>query len=801
MESEKEKNQDQHDKKIRAKSLRDTSSQPVPVVWTTELVERFWNLFAKSPLTKLSFSKLVGKDLAMFVSGQVAQHSRILDFGAGNGDLATLLLAAGFKVAVYEPSMLRREAILAGPLAQHPNFLGVFNGSEGAVFDAVLVFEVLEHILPETLDSDMNTLKRFLGPRGKLIGTVPLGEDLESGNCICPKCDAMFHRWQHVRSFNAEALECFLKKYGWRQIQTAITDFYPGLAFASSLDETSEIPPISFSSQSVENNNANAIMAENLALRADLRTIKAQLKSVESIIGFSNVRNHNLLWNNPRLFRYFFRFLGILDAIPGLAGVRKTRSSIQKNGFVTFLKESVLARLHRFLRRMCLFIVFGLDMNGTFDSRIPDKAHFAPLNPISSSACNGKPSVCFVTANMSSGGAERQVATLACELKKRGHEVRVRVMNLDGENGHYLPYLKEHGIDIAVPQVPGISDVKFMRRQGVDISLFKHLPAVLRLDALALAHDLLRRPVDVAHCYLDWCCCYGGFAALLSGTPCVRFSWRNVNPTHFEFFRDWMPILYKFLLSFSHVRLENNTASGAADYIRWLGLPMGTVEVLPNGLSLDLFGQSNEVSSTTLRESLDIASETSLVVSIGRLSAEKRSLDLVDILLALRKDLPKVSLVHMGTGPLKDALQARMKSAGFDGSRCLGEKKAAMVLLGRREDVFEILGASDVFLLTSAFEGMPNVIMEAMCAGIPVVATRVGGVPDLIEDGVHGFLHDVGDIAGMAQSLARLLTDAVLRRRMGDAGRTRILSEFTVEHLADRVTQAYAAQSPTISRD
>ena len=82
-----------------------------------------------------------------------------------------------------------------------------------------------------------------------------------------------------------------------------------------------------------------------------------------------------------------------------------------------------------------------------------------------------------------------------------------------------------------------------------------------------------------------------------------------------------------------------------------------------------------------------------------------------------------------------------------------------------------------------------------------MVATRVGGVPDLIEDGVHGFLHDVGDIAGMAQSLARLLTDAVLRRRMGDAGRTRILSEFTVEHLADRVTQAYAAQSPTISRD
>jgi len=120
-----------------------------------------------------------------------------------------------------------------------------------------------------------------------------------------------------------------------------------------------------------------------------------------------------------------------------------------------------------------------------------------------------------------------------------------------------------------------------------------------------------------------------------------------------------------------------------------------------------------------------------------------------------------------------------------------------MFLLDRREDVLEILCASDVFLLTSAYEGMPNVIMEAMFAGIPVVATCVGGVPDLIQDGVHGFLHDVGDITGIARSLARLLTDPALRQRMGAAGRKRILSEFTVEHLAERVTRAYMAQCST----
>ena len=429
-----------------------------------------------------------------------------------------------------------------------------------------------------------------------------------------------------------------------------------------------------------------------------------------------------------------------------------------------------------------------------FDTRWPDKDRFLPLKPVSSSGRQGKPSVCLVTANMAAGGAERQVAALACELKKRGHKVRVRVLRLDGENGHYLPYLKAQGVDISVPQMPNLSDVKFMKQQKVDISLIKHLPAELCMDAMALALDLLRQPVDIVHCYLDWCCCYGGFAALLSGAPRVRFSWRNVNPTHFEFFRDWMPLLYKFLLSFSHIRVENNSSAGALDYTQWLGLPSGKVEVIPNGVDPALFGSPLAKNGAPLRETIGIVPEAPLVVSIGRLLAQKRPLDLPGILLALRQDLPLASLAHIGTGPLKNNLQERMTLAGLTGSSGKRGADAAMFLLGRREDVFEILRIADVLLLTSAYEGMPNVIMEAMLASVPVVATRVGGVPDLIQDGVHGFLHDVGDLTGMTRSLKRLLTDPVLRQRMGKAGQERILSEFTIHHLADRITRSYRTQ-------
>ena len=372
--------------------------------------------------------------------------------------------------------------------------------------------------------------------------------------------------------------------------------------------------------------------------------------------------------------------------------------------------------------------------------------------------------------------------------------MRVRVLRLDGENGHYLPYLKAHGVDISVPKMPSLADVKFMQQQGVDISLIKHLPAELRIDAMALTIDLLRQPVDIVHCYLDWCCWYGGFAALLSGASRVRFSWRIVNPTHSVFFRDWMPRLYKFLLHFSHIRAENNSSSGALDYTQWLGLRSEKVDVTPNGVDPALFCTSVENYGPTLRETVGIAPEAPLVVSIGRLVAQKRPLDLPSILLALRKNLPLATLAHIGTGPLKNALQASMALSGLAGSSGKRGGAAGMFLLGRREDVFEILRVSDVLLLTSAHEGMPNVIVEAMVAGVPVVATRVGGVPDLIHDGVHGFLHDVGDITGMARSLERLLTNPVLRQQMGNAGRKRILSEFTINHLADRITRAYSTQ-------
>ncbi len=160
----------------------------------------------------------------------------------------------------------------------------------------------------------------------------------------------------------------------------------------------------------------------------------------------------------------------------------------------------------------------------------------------------------------------------------------------------------------------------------------------------------------------------------------------------------------------------------------------------------------------------------------------------------MRKSVPRATIIHVGDGALKNELQMRLSAAGLIGNPSLNGPGTAMYLLGERKNVFDYLRCADVFLLTSSHEGMPNVMMEAMLSGLPVVSTRAGGVTDLIEDGVHGFLHDVGDIEGMAKSLTRLLTDSTLRQRMGDAGRRRILSGFSINKLTERITGAYARQ-------
>jgi glycosyltransferase involved in cell wall biosynthesis len=164
------------------------------------------------------------------------------------------------------------------------------------------------------------------------------------------------------------------------------------------------------------------------------------------------------------------------------------------------------------------------------------------------------------------------------------------------------------------------------------------------------------------------------------------------------------------------------------------------------------------------RDLLGLPRSARVVASVGNFTPKKDQRTLIDALVLLRADHPSTVLVLVGSGPLQDQLAAHATAAG------VGDR---VVFTGSRSDVPELLPAFDLFALSSRQEGLPVAVMEAMASGLPVVATAVGGLPEIVSDGVEGRLVAPGDPAGLARALGEVLGDDRLRARMSAAAEVR----------------------------
>jgi len=183
------------------------------LVWTPELVAQFWAGIAQTRLTEFDFARQGGKSVIIAVEHHLPKTGRILDFGAGNGELVALLLERGYQVAACEPSTGRTCEWL-DHLGAREGFLGVVGADSKEQFDVVLMTEVIEHILDHELDHTLRRVCGLVKDSGLLIVTTPNNEDLELGMAYCPLSNSLFHRWQHVRSFTADSLSKLLSQYG-----------------------------------------------------------------------------------------------------------------------------------------------------------------------------------------------------------------------------------------------------------------------------------------------------------------------------------------------------------------------------------------------------------------------------------------------------------------------------------------------------------------------------------------------------------------------------------------------------------
>ncbi len=224
--------------------------------------------------------------------------------------------------------------------------------------------------------------------------------------------------------------------------------------------------------------------------------------------------------------------------------------------------------------------------------------------------------------------------------------------------------------------------------------------------------------------------------------------------------------------------------SGAiAESVMQLGaVPRRRVSVVPNGIDTSAGPGPGAAGRAEALGTLGLGPSGPVIGTLGRLAEVKRQDVLIRGFARILPAHPGARLVLIGEGPERPALLELARSLG------LGDR---VHLAGYRADPERLLATLDAFALTSRSEGMPLAILEAWSAGVPVVASRVGGIPALVRDGVDGLLFEPGDVDGLASRLLGLLGDPALARRIGRAGRSRATSEFDSSIMASAYDRLY----------
>jgi len=196
----------------------------------------------------------------------------------------------------------------------------------------------------------------------------------------------------------------------------------------------------------------------------------------------------------------------------------------------------------------------------------------------------------------------------------------------------------------------------------------------------------------------------------------------------------------------------------------------------------DLVPIASENERRDFRQLFSWPEDAPIIVHVGRFAEQKNHFGLIEILNLVLQRVPDSKLLLIGGGPLREAVEAVVHERRLS---------TAVAFLGYRDDVPAILSCSNVFLFPSWFEGLPVAALEASAAGVPVVASKVPGINEAIEEGVTGYLFDPKDHEGMANAVVSLLSDPGLAGRVGAAGRNRIVKGFSRQMSANSLLGLY----------
>ncbi len=345
-----------------------------------------------------------------------------------------------------------------------------------------------------------------------------------------------------------------------------------------------------------------------------------------------------------------------------------------------------------------------------------------------------------LTSGTGVNGAIRHCYDLTCELALRGHRVVL---------GH-----KAGAWIASQPVPPGV--------ELLEVTLKRRPAEIRRVAAL-----LREREIEVMHTHTSSAHATGAILSFFYKIPRVATS-------HGTFFQP-------------HWRLCDRVIApsrATARFQRWVNLvPRKRIEVIPNFINPRRLAPARTRGET--REFLGIDGNRFVILTVGEVFHRKNQELLVKALPALIAGAtapPLVLLVGKEDPAYRRLLDAAIQRYGVDGH---------IRLLGQRSDIPDLLAASDVFCLPSRSEVMPIALLESMAAGLPPVATNVGGVAELVRDGTDGLITRSGDAPGLAAALLRLQRDAALRSAMSQAGRENVAASYSPEACVSRIEECY----------
>jgi starch synthase (maltosyl-transferring) len=358
--------------------------------------------------------------------------------------------------------------------------------------------------------------------------------------------------------------------------------------------------------------------------------------------------------------------------------------------------------------------------------------------------------VALVITDLDVGGAERAMTSLALGLNRRRWSPLVVNLSVEGE---LAAVIRDAGIPV---------ESLGLRRRS------------LARGVVGLAGALRRHRPELAQSFLFHANVLTRLAAPAAGSPWVLGGLRVA-----EHRKRWHLTLD---------RLTGRMACGSVCVSQGVmrfsveqgGLDPDRLTIIPNGVDLARF----DVPAAS-RSALGVPADAFLALAVGRLDVQKGLRDLMTAIEDAATDAPELWLAVVGDGPLRGRLEAEVAAnPGLS---------ARVRLLGRRDDVPALMRAADLLVHAAHWEGMPNVVLEAMAAGLPVVATAVEGVGELVAPGETGWITPPRDPEALGRAIRQAAADREASRRRGEEGRRRVGGEFSTTRMVERYEALWAA--------